>query len=366
MKILFGVQGTGNGHITRARAIAPVLKQLGIEADYLFSGRKKSQFFDMEPFGDYRVVNGLTFYSRKGKVQLGDTLLRNNMMRLTQDVASLDVEKYDLVLTDFEPVSAWAARLVEKDVIGLGHQYAFSYNIPRIKGTVVDQFILQNFAPADISLGLHWHHFGAPILPPIAPVEADLYDPQPDRIVVYLPFESRSDITKLLKGFKKYHFVLYHPEAKDYKKGNLEWKAPSREGFQKDLLRAEGVICNAGFELASEALQLGMKLLCKPMDGQPEQQSNALALGQLGFAGTMNTLNKETVAQWLELGEAVKVYYPNTAQAVGEWIRDGATEPLIDLSRRLWREVVFPTTTAQFFSDTTKLPSKKGWRSIGG
>lgn len=365
MNLLFGVQGTGNGHITRARAIAPVLEKLGIKAEYLFSGRKKAQFFDMEPFRDYKVANGLTFYSRKGKVQLGDTLLRNNMLRLTQDVASLDVSKYDFILTDFEPVSAWAGRLAEKDVIGLGHQYAFSYNIPRIKGTVVDQFILQNFAPADVSLGLHWHHFGAPVLPPIAPVGVDSYAPEHQRILVYLPFESRSDITRLLKDFKNYHFVLYHPEAGDYKKGNLEWKAPSRETFQQDLLRSEGVICNAGFELASEALQLGMKLLCKPMDGQPEQQSNALALGQLGFAGTMNTLNKDTVAQWLELGEAVKVHYPDTAQAVGEWIRDGASEPIIDLSRRLWREVIFPTTTAQFFADTTKLPSKKRWRSVG-
>ena len=31
MKIFYGVQGTGNGHITRARAIAPKLRQAGAE-----------------------------------------------------------------------------------------------------------------------------------------------------------------------------------------------------------------------------------------------------------------------------------------------------------------------------------------------
>ncbi len=369
MKLLLGIQGTGNGHITRARALAPVLRDLGIQTDYLFSGRKKSHYFDMEPFGDYRTSTGLTFFSRKGKVQLGDTLLRNNMLRLTQEVASLDVRSYDLIITDYEPVTAWAARLAEKEVIGLGHQYAFNYPIPRVRGTVVDQFILQNFAPADIDLGLHWHHFGAPILPPIAPVEADQYAPESRRILVYLPFESRSDITQLLKKFRDYHFVLYHPDALDYGKGNLEWKAPSRSGFQQDLLRAEGVICNAGFELPCEALQLGMKLLVKPMDAQPEQQSNALALAQLGFGATMNSLNREAVAQWLELGERIKVGYPNTAQAVGEWLANGATEPLIELSRRLWKQVSFPATTAHYIQDVPKLPGKivgrKGGRKVG-
>jgi uncharacterized protein (TIGR00661 family) len=38
------------------------------------------------------------------------------------------------------------------------------------------------------------------------------------------------------------------------------------------------VICGAGFELAGESLQLGKKLLVKPLKGQFEQLSNALAL----------------------------------------------------------------------------------------
>jgi UDP-N-acetylglucosamine:LPS N-acetylglucosamine transferase len=37
MKILFGIQGTGNGHISRAREIVPLLQQYG-EVDLLVSG----------------------------------------------------------------------------------------------------------------------------------------------------------------------------------------------------------------------------------------------------------------------------------------------------------------------------------------
>ena len=47
------------------------------------------------------------------------------------------------------------------------------------------------------------------------------------------------------------------------------------EGFQQDLHRCEGVICSAGFELPSEAIQLGKKLLVQPVAGQMEQQQRA-------------------------------------------------------------------------------------------
>ncbi len=39
MKILYGAQATGNGHVTRARAMAPTFNKAGLDVDYLFSGR---------------------------------------------------------------------------------------------------------------------------------------------------------------------------------------------------------------------------------------------------------------------------------------------------------------------------------------
>ena len=356
MKILFGVQSTGNGHITRARAMAPEMAALGIDVQYIFSGRKPSELFDMEPFGDFISKEGLTFYSRKGRVQLGDTLLRNNMYRLTQDVKELDIEHYDLVVTDFEPITAWGGKLADKKVVGLGHQYAFNYPIPQVRGTIVDQFVMQNFAPADVSAGLHWYHFNSPVLPPIAPVDAEAYHPVAGRIMVYLPFESRADITKLLRRFKNYEFLIYHPKSADYAKSNLVWRKPSRTGFQQDLLTCEGVICNAGFELASEALQLGIKLLVKPMDGQPEQQSNALALEQLGYGKAMSRLDPNTTELWLNAQQSVKINYPNTAEAVARWIADGASRDISEISHELWSEIDLPVIDEPGIAATTREP----------
>jgi uncharacterized protein (TIGR00661 family) len=66
MKILYGVQGTGNGHITRARAMQVALAAAGIEVDWVFSGRERSRFFDMQAFGDFKVFKGLSFATKAG------------------------------------------------------------------------------------------------------------------------------------------------------------------------------------------------------------------------------------------------------------------------------------------------------------
>src|SRR5690606_6418112 len=100
MKILYGVQGTGNGHITRARAMAKELKECGVSVDYLFSGREPDKFFDMEAFGDYRVLRGLTFTSKEGRIRPLATLVNSQPLQFWRDVKSLDLAPYDLVITD--------------------------------------------------------------------------------------------------------------------------------------------------------------------------------------------------------------------------------------------------------------------------
>lgn len=45
MRILYGVQGTGNGHLSRSRVVAKALAKHDIQVDYFFSGRQPEQFF---------------------------------------------------------------------------------------------------------------------------------------------------------------------------------------------------------------------------------------------------------------------------------------------------------------------------------
>lgn len=347
MKVLYGVQSTGNGHITRARAMARELARAGVEVDYLFSGRPQEQLFDMDIFGDYQHRTGITFTVQNGAVRPVATLRDMDLRTFIRDVRSLKVTGYDLILTDFEPVTAWAGLLRGRRVVGIGHQYAFHHPIPQHRATPLQRWLMRYFAPSRQSLGLHWHPFGQPILPPIAPVEWQRARCARGRLLVYLPFENPASITALLATLDGYQCHIFHPLAATQKSvyGHLHWHQPSLAGFQDELLVCEGVICNAGFELASETLQLGKKLLVKPLSRQPEQLSNALALDMLGYGHVMQRLDKRKVCEWLENGLGIRITYPNVAAAICRWLVNGAQGDIGELAARLWAQTSLPDST---------------------
>jgi len=348
MRILYGVQGTGNGHITRARALSTELKNADVEVDYVFSGRPSTEYFNMESFGAYETFRGLTFSTQNGQIQFLKTALKNNVFSLYREISSLDLDGYDLVITDFEPVTAWAARLQGKPSLGIGHQYAFEYDIPVEGSNWLAKSIMKYFAPADISLGVHWYHFGNPILPPIIEPPLDDVAQEPRKILVYLPFENLKHICNWLATEKGYQFYIYHHISEMEDRGHLHLRPLSREKFQADLASSEGVITNSGFELASETIQYGKKILTKPLHGQMEQMSNAAALKVLKRADVIYTLNPAVLKAWLQKKNPDPLRYPNVAREIVQWIVNGQKEPLESFSERLWKscEPVFASLEA--------------------
>lgn len=346
MRVFFGIQATGNGHITRARALAPKLRAAGVDVTYLFTGRPREQLFEMEAFGDFRWLPGLTFATRRGKVRYLRTAMRNPLRSFLKDVRSLDLSGYDLVVTDFEPVTSWAARRQRIPTIGIGHQYAFDYAIPKTGETFLAVQVMKRFAPATIGLGVHWHHFNQPLLPPV--IETNVANPprQEDKIIVYLPFEEVPHVVSVLKHFPLHQFHVYSaaadkagPACRRFE--HIHIKPLSREGFQSDFADAAGVICNSGFELSSEALLTGKKLLVKPLHGQMEQLSNALAIELLRFGQVMHSLDGTMIKNWLNNAKPVRVRYPDVAQRVVDWFLAGdwrVTQPWID---GIWDSVVY-------------------------
>lgn len=343
MKILYGVQATGNGHITRARVMAPELKAANSEVTYLFSGRPKEKLFEMDIFGQYEWREGLTFSTKAGRVQYFKTAISNHPLTFLKDVKALDLSGYDLIISDFEPVTAWAAQLKKVPLIGLGHQYAFNYRIPITGDDVLARTVMKHYAPATLGLGLHWHHFDQPILPPIIETPAGYDALDQNKIVVYLPFEELCEVIALLKPFKNYAFFVYSADvARAESWAHINLRPLSRTGFQKDLRDCQGIICNSGFELVSEALQMGKKILVKPLKAQMEQLSNALALEKLKFGAVMEELDGVLLGNWLDEGKAIRVIYPNTAKMIVEWLLQGNWRISPEWIDEIWRQVHFP------------------------
>lgn len=341
MKILYGVQATGNGHICRSHEVIANLKRLGHDVRVLFSGKIPGMIHEMEVFEPYVVRRGLTFITRKGRLEYLKTAAQLRFAQFLQDIRSYDAAGLDLVITDFEPISARIAKRNGIPSIGIGHQYAFMYDIPMAGGNPLGLFILRNFAPADYMVGLHWHHFGQPILPPIVPDHITMNPNEAEKnILVYLPFEDLDEIGNTLRYISSHTFRIYHGSCNEAKNsGNLHYRPYSRDGFLRDLHASDGVICNAGFELPSEALYLGKKILVKPLGGQIEQESNALALVQLGLATVLVKLNENQVQAWLkQCGDstAKRINYPNVAEHLAAWIDSRRWDDVPRLVRRVW------------------------------
>ena len=243
------------------------------------------------------------------------------------------------MITDFEPLTAWAGRLQNKPVIGIGHQYAFGNDsVPENGADLRNRLIMRYFAPVKFRLGLHWHHFNAAIAPPIIN-PAERRTAVAEHILVYLPFEDQDAVCAALQNIPNYQFIQYAPQLSDSEAGNVSQRKTSLHGFKHDLCSARAVICNAGFELISECLHMGIPVLAKPVSGQAEQLGNAAALKQLNLADVMDTFCQQTIAQWLQnIPRQMPQHYPDVAEAICDWVVKGQWHDNTALVSRLWQD----------------------------
>ena len=71
MKVLYAIQGTGNGHISRACEIVPILQKMA-DTDVFISGSNSNLKL---PFPVKYESRGLCFkYGEKGNIDIGGTL----------------------------------------------------------------------------------------------------------------------------------------------------------------------------------------------------------------------------------------------------------------------------------------------------
>ena len=166
MKILYGIQSTGNGHFTRSSKIIGKLIKSGCHVDIITSGNNSQINF---PFPIKRNFRGLTFYyDGKGEIDYTKTFFELKFFRLLKDI-KMDISDYDLIISDYEPITAWAAEFQNKISIGISNQCSFlSKNTPRPKKKeFLGEFLLKWMAPVKYPIGLHFDKYDQFIKPPI-------------------------------------------------------------------------------------------------------------------------------------------------------------------------------------------------------
>lgn len=319
MKILYAIQGTGNGHLSRAMEIIPVL-QKNHRVDLLISGSHAELNLPFEVKYRFR---GLGFiFGSNGGIDLIETYKKNHINVLLSEINSLPVEDYDLIINDFEPVSAWAAYLKNLNCISISHQAAVLNKMaPKPKEfDVIGKAVLKNYAPAKIKYGFHFKAYDDQIFTPIIRGQIRRKMVQNNgHYTVYLPAYNDERLMKVLRACENVQWHVFSKNSKQIvREKNVLIRPIDQDAFIDSLASSEGVICGAGFETPAEALYLGKKLMVVPMKGQYEQQCNAAALKEMGVPVLKSfKLNKvDKILSWIETGQLITVNFPDETERI--------------------------------------------------
>ena len=294
MKILFGVQTEGNGHITQCIATKQYLQSQGIEVTTAFAAKKKrglpKYFTDEFNVIDY---NGFDFvFDNVGRVVIWKTIL-NNTFELPRLIVSfikictiIQKEKPDVIFNYYEPLVGLTALFFRNiKYVSFGHQYAMDSVIyPRINGYIVQKLFLSiinkitSIRAKIVALSYYEFNDATMIVsPPILRAESySISDKKEDFVLVYLMNEDM--LPQLISQAKKYpdiniqcftKLTKQYDELPNLKLFNLDGKL-----FQEKMKVCKSVVCSGGFETSAEAIYQNKPLLMIPMPNHYEQHAN--------------------------------------------------------------------------------------------
>ncbi len=317
MKILYAIQGTGNGHIARAEEIAPILADYG-KVDLFVSGSQADIKLPMPV--KYKSKGLSFFFGKKGGIDFLKTFKNNSSKRVMREIKEFPVEKYDLVINDFEAITAWACHKRGVPCLALSHQHSLlSPKVPKPKHfDPLGTWFLHNYAPVPEGVGFHFASYDQNIFTPVIRERIRNTVASDDgHYTVYLPAYDDKKLVKLFLKFSGIKWQLFSKHInKPYHIEKISVFPVNNEAFSISMATSHGVLCGAGFETPAEALFLNKKLMVVPMKNQYEQHYNAASLKQLGVP-TIKKVSKKNllkIEEWIDTENKIEVNYEETAR----------------------------------------------------
>ena len=294
MKILFGVQTEGNGHITQAIAVKQYLQSKGLRVTAAFAAKKKkglANYFKDE----FNVIEyeGFDFvFDKNGRVIIWKTILKGLLefpfllLSFIKICKIIKKEKPDIIFNYYEPLVGLSAIFFPNiKYVSIGHQYAMkSVFYPNINGYFLQKIflgIINGITSINAKIvALSYYEFKDSTMivsPPLLRQESYIISSNyEDFILVYLMNEDM--LPQLINEANK------HPELKiecftkltknhvvpsNVKLFNLDGKL-----FQERMKVCKLVVCSGGFETSAEAIYQNKPLLMIPMPNHYEQHAN--------------------------------------------------------------------------------------------
>ena len=317
MKILYAIQTTGNGHLSRALKLAPEFSKK-TEVDILTSGPLNNFPTYKAPIKHYR---GFKFFtSKSGSINWIKTIFLNNYFQFFIDVLKCPVKDYDLVISDYEPISAWACIIRGVKCVALSNQYVLnSKNVPKPKKYSRLVLTALNFlCPTKVGYGYHYRPYNENILEPIIRDSIREINPSTNNeILIYLNTYSINNIVEIIKKIPvQMEWTIFTNESdSNYKLEGVNINSISDELFTEKIGSCYGIICAGGFSTTSEAIFLGKPMLVVPVKAQIEQQFNAAALEKEGIQVlkefSLNYIDK--INEWINSPTALHINYEDNS-----------------------------------------------------
>lgn len=276
MKILYGINGEGLGHLNRSRAVIELLVKEGHQVviasrqSYLTEFLEDHETFEIDHIGLHFTCTG-----------------RVDVLRLVKDFWNLSYEgisgEYDLVISDYEPVSAKYARSNGIRLVTIDNQHRFSRIDPvlpwrlklsnlavkivnRVLIGKADQNIISCFNPAEGSI-------------PVICDEGTVADD--DHVVVYLKDQYIDDFLNCYTPeTDTYVFTSKYPAGS---RGKIHFRELDTQHFKWLLRTCKAVVSNCGNQLIGECMYYGKPYTGIPIIGQSEQEINAFYMEYYGY-----------------------------------------------------------------------------------
>jgi uncharacterized protein (TIGR00661 family) len=319
MKIFYAIQGTGNGHISRAVELYPFLKKYG-EVDFFLSG-SNANLNTAIPI-KYKSKGLSLFYKHTGGLDY-NKIVSSLSFDIYKDAKSLPVDQYDLVVNDFEFVSSLACSIKKVPCVHFGHQASFqSKKTPRPEGVnPLGSLILEKFVKSKQHIGLHFDAYDENIYNPI--IKDEIIDATPindGHITVYLPQYSITVLEPHLLQQSSFHFEVFTKEVGSIVcKKNITYYPINNKQFTSSLIRCYGIVTAGGFETPAEAMYMNKKVLSIPIMNHYEQECNSVALAKKGVM-VLKKIDEKFAAhfkEWIQEKKPIKLNLThNTAQIV--------------------------------------------------
>lgn len=332
MRIVYGVQSTGRGHLARFLGLKPLFDQdrhelliivTGVHEppDYFFSAVGSSR---VERFrGLPMIEDGVGGVSKRRTVNA----FGRHLPRLVESMrrAHVQIGKFnpDVIVSDFDPITG--SPLVAPGVlkIGIGHQLVLSHpDIEQVSGLKVERLSAQLVTAlftsgVDVRLGCHFYPSPKCLPPILRPELLSVVPENRGHLVVYHSFRG------LLGPVLAY--ARRHPERPIHVYGysSRPWGAPSNVRFETnpgrfldDLAGCEAYVGKSGFQAISEAFYLGKKLVVQAIEGHYEAKWNAAQLELHGMGRWCRGDLEEALEQEFNvaLHEKLRPWYESGAE----------------------------------------------------